>query len=101
MQVLSGWACLCGGAPVVGRHEHHALRRLLLPEGDRPARNPVVSSLHPEPARGRGTPRRRGIVVTYETVRVWAARFGPLIARRLRCRRGPSSGIWYLDEMSS
>jgi transposase-like protein len=31
----------------------------------------------------------RGIVVTYETVRVWVARFGPLIARHLRRRRGP------------
>jgi putative transposase len=41
----------------------------------------------------------RGIVVTYETVRVWVARFGPLIARRLRHRRGPSSGVWHLDEM--
>jgi transposase-like protein len=41
----------------------------------------------------------RGIVVTYETVRVWVARFGPLIARRLRRRRGPSSRIWHLDEM--
>ena len=35
----------------------------------------------------------RGIVVTYETVRVWVARFGPLIARRLRRRRGPSSAV--------
>ena len=26
----------------------------------------------------------RGIIVTYETIRVWVARFGPLIARRLR-----------------
>ena len=41
----------------------------------------------------------RGIVVTYETVRVWTARFGPLIAGRLRRRRGQSSGIWHLDEM--
>jgi putative transposase len=41
----------------------------------------------------------RGIVVTYETVRVWVARFGPLIARRLRRRRGQSSGVWHLDEM--
>jgi transposase-like protein len=30
----------------------------------------------------------RGILVTYETVRVWVARFGPLIAKRLRRRRG-------------
>jgi putative transposase len=35
----------------------------------------------------------RGIGVTYETVRVWAARFGPLIARRLRRRRGRPSNI--------
>lgn len=41
----------------------------------------------------------RGIAVTYETIRVWVARFGPLIARHLRRRRGPSSGIWHLDEM--
>jgi transposase-like protein len=41
----------------------------------------------------------RGIVVTYETVWAWVARFGPLIARCLRRRRGPSSGIWHLDEM--
>ena len=41
----------------------------------------------------------RGIVVTYETVRVWVARFGPLIARRLRRRRGRPSNVWHLDEM--
>src|SRR3954466_6033890 len=41
----------------------------------------------------------RGIVVTYETVRVWAARFGPVIARHLRRRRGPPSRRCHLDEM--
>ena len=41
----------------------------------------------------------RGIIVTYETVRVWVARFGPLIARRLRRRRGRPSSRWHLDEM--
>ena len=41
----------------------------------------------------------RGIVVTYETVRVWVSRFGPLIAWRLRRRRGPPSNHWHLDEM--
>ena len=35
----------------------------------------------------------RGIGVTYETVRVWVARFGPLIARRLQRRRGRPSNI--------
>jgi putative transposase len=41
----------------------------------------------------------RGIVVSYETIRIWVARFGPLIARKLRARRGRSNGTWHLDEM--
>jgi len=41
----------------------------------------------------------RGIVVSYETVRAWVARFGPAIARGLRARRGGSNGRWHLDEM--
>jgi transposase-like protein len=39
----------------------------------------------------------RGIVVSYETVRAWFARFGPAIARGLRARRRGSSGLWHLD----
>lgn len=35
-----------------------------------------------------------GIGVTYETVQIWVARFGPLIAKGLHRRREPSSGIW-------
>jgi hypothetical protein len=34
------------------------------------------------------------------TVRAWFACFGLLITKRLRRCRGPSSGIWRLDEMS-
>jgi transposase-like protein len=41
----------------------------------------------------------RGITVSYETNRVWVARFGPLIARRLRRQRGRPSDTWHLDEM--
>jgi transposase-like protein len=41
----------------------------------------------------------RGITVSYETNRVWMARFGPLIARRLRRQRGRPSDTWHLDEM--
>jgi putative transposase len=41
----------------------------------------------------------RGITVSYETIRVWVARFGPLIARRLRRQRGRPSDRWHLDEM--
>ena len=38
-------------------------------------------------------------MVSYETVRAWAARFGPAIARGLRARRPGSSGHWHLDEV--
>jgi hypothetical protein len=41
----------------------------------------------------------RGIVVSYETIRRWAIKFGPDYARRLR-RKSPSCGdIWHLDEV--
>ncbi len=41
----------------------------------------------------------RGIDVSYETVRRWSVKFGPLFARGLR-RRAPRPGdIWHLDEV--
>jgi putative transposase len=41
----------------------------------------------------------RGLDVSYETVRRWVLKFGPLIARKLRqCRPRPSAQ-WRLDEM--
>jgi putative transposase len=41
----------------------------------------------------------RGILVSYETVRRWALKFGPEYARRLR-RKAPSPrDIWHLDEV--
>jgi putative transposase len=41
----------------------------------------------------------RGIVVSYETVRRWALKFGPDYARRLK-RKSPSRrDIWHLDEI--
>jgi putative transposase len=41
----------------------------------------------------------RGIVVSYETVRRWALKFGPTYARCLR-RKAPSQrDIWHLDEV--
>ncbi|WP_371812867.1 hypothetical protein [Brevundimonas sp. AJA228-03] len=41
---------------------------------------------------------RRGIEVRYETIRCRAINFGPLIARRLKKRRGAPSLRWNLDE---
>jgi putative transposase len=41
----------------------------------------------------------RGILVSYESIRRWAAKFGPATARAVR-RRAPRPGdIWHLDEV--
>ena len=42
---------------------------------------------------------QRGITVTYETIRQWCRRFGPVYARRLRRRRGRMGDTWHLDEL--
>ena len=41
----------------------------------------------------------RGLDISYETVRRWVLKFGPVIARRLRGRRPRPSNRWHLDEM--
>ena len=41
----------------------------------------------------------RGLDVSYETVRRWVLKFGPLIARKLRQGRPRPSARWHLDEM--
>src|SRR6202047_3720637 len=41
----------------------------------------------------------RGLNVSYETVRRWVLKFGPMIARKLRQRRPRPSDRWHLDEM--
>jgi putative transposase len=42
----------------------------------------------------------RGILVSYETVRRWALKFGPAYARRLRRKRPNRRDIWHLDEVA-
>ena len=42
----------------------------------------------------------RGLDVSYETVRRWVLKFGPLIARKLRQGRPRSSARWHLDGVS-
>ena len=42
----------------------------------------------------------RGIDVSYETVRRWVLKFGPLFARELRRRRPRPTSTWHLDEMA-
>ena len=41
----------------------------------------------------------RGVEVSYETLRRWVAKFGPLIARGLRRRQALSGDVWHLDEV--
>jgi transposase-like protein len=40
-----------------------------------------------------------GLDVSYETVRSWVLKFGPIIARRLRRSRPRPSNRWHVDEM--
>ena len=42
----------------------------------------------------------RGLDVSYETVRRWVLKFGPLFARELRRRRQGPTSQWHLDEMA-
>jgi len=42
---------------------------------------------------------QRGLDTSYETVRRWVLKFGPLIARKLQQRRPRPSALWHLDEM--
>src|SRR3984893_18120218 len=41
----------------------------------------------------------RGLDISYETVRRWVLKFGPMIARNLRQRRPRPCDQWHLDEM--
>src|SRR5215469_5477826 len=41
----------------------------------------------------------RGVVVTYETIRSWCAKFGPNYAAQLRRRRPRPGDKWHLDEV--
>ena len=43
----------------------------------------------------------RGLDVSYETVRRWVLKFGPLFARELRRRRPRPTSQWHLDEMAA
>ncbi len=42
---------------------------------------------------------KRGIIVSYETIRQWCRKFGPQYARMLRRRQGRLGDVWHLDEV--
>ncbi len=41
----------------------------------------------------------RGIIVSYETIRIWCWKFGPDYTRKLKRRQGRLGDIWHLDEV--
>lgn len=41
----------------------------------------------------------RGVVVSYESIRQWCAKFGPHYAKGLKRRQGRLGDQWYLDEV--
>jgi putative transposase len=41
----------------------------------------------------------RGLDVSYEAIRQWVLKFGPVFARRLRQHRPRAGSQWHLDEM--
>jgi putative transposase len=41
----------------------------------------------------------RGIIVSYETIRIWCKKFGPGYARNLKGRQGRLGDTWHLDEV--
>ncbi len=41
----------------------------------------------------------RGVDVSYETIRRWSVKFGPLIAHVLRRRQPRPGDVWHLDEV--
>ena len=42
---------------------------------------------------------QRGVVVSYETIRQWCAKFGQVYANRLHRRRARPGDTWHLDEV--
>ncbi len=41
----------------------------------------------------------RGIIVSYETIRIWCRKFGPGYDRKLKGRQGRLGDSWHLDEV--
>ncbi len=41
----------------------------------------------------------RGVHVSYEAIRLWCQKFGPILAGKLRRRRARSADKWHLDEV--
>jgi hypothetical protein len=83
---------------IASRHGLALLSPPPLSGADYPARDLALPSLHPELPRRGDMLAERGLDLSYETVRRWVLKFGPMITRRLRRRRPRPSDPWHLDE---
>jgi putative transposase len=59
----------------------------------------AVSPLSPQLREVEELMPARGVVVWYETIRRWCAKFGSAYARELRRRRPRAGDTWHLDEV--
>jgi putative transposase len=60
---------------------------------------PAIIFGHSSQREGENTARARGIVVSHETVRQWALKFGQAFANEIRRRLPRAGDKWHLDEV--
>jgi putative transposase len=70
-----------------------------VPTCDHKVRRLALSSFHAQLRDVEDLLAERGLDVSYETVRRWVLKFGPLFAQELRRRRPRPTSRWHLDEM--
>jgi transposase-like protein len=80
-------------------HDRDLLSPPSVPAVDYPARDRLYLRFTLSYRDVEDLPAERGLNISYETVRRWVLKFGPLIARTLRQRRPRPSDRWHLDEM--
>ena len=67
---------------------------------DHPARRLAVRAFHAQLSRRRRSARRAWLDVSYETVRRWVSKFGPISAAQLRKRRPKPHSIWHRSPLA-
>ncbi len=81
---------------------HDQVRQLQTPPlstRDHCPRGMALFQVSTEPAVVEELLLERGILVSYETVRRWALKFGPAYTRPLRRKKPSQRDIWHLDEV--
>jgi putative transposase len=79
---------------------HHLVRATPISSSGHPPCGVVVFPVHTELSDVEKLLAERGLEASYETIRRWVLKFGPLFARELRRRRFRPTSQWHLDEMA-